>query len=143
MPISIKEKCMSNLKYSRQRKAIIDFLASRTDHPTADIVYINMRKIFPKISLGTVYRNLSLLVEIGEAIKVPCSDGAEHFDGCTLQHYHFQCNKCGAVVDLKISDMNSLHDLNKIANADFDGIIEGNSIFFYGKCHKCAKELKK
>jgi len=39
--------------------------------------------------------------------------------------------------------MNSLHDLNKIANADFDGIIEGNSIFFYGKCHKCAKELKK
>ena len=143
MTIRIEEKCMSNLKYSRQRKAIVDFLASRTDHPTADIVYINMRKEFPKISLGTVYRNLSLLVEIGEAIKVPCSDGAEHFDGCTLKHYHFQCNRCGAVLDLNITDMDSIQDLNKIANVNFGGNIEGNSIFFYGKCPKCAKELKR
>lgn len=128
---------MANLKYSKQREAIKSFLASRKDHPTADVVYINMRKEFPNISLGTVYRNLSLLVEIGEAIKVPCSDGSEHFDGCTLPHYHFQCSKCGAVLDLDIPNESALSKLNKVANESFDGIIEGHEIFFYGKCQKC------
>lgn len=138
-----KEYDMANLKYSRQREAIKDFLASRKDHPTADTVYINMRKEFPNISLGTVYRNLSLLVKIGEAIKVPCSDGSEHFDGCTRLHYHFQCSKCGAVLDLNITDVDAIHNLDKIANANFDGIVEGNSIFFYGLCPSCAKRVKK
>lgn len=130
---------MANLKYSRQREAIKEFLISRKDHPTADIVYMNVRKEFPNISLGTVYRNLSLLVEIGEAIKVPCSDGSEHFDGCTSQHYHFQCNKCGSVLDLNLKNADAIHNLNKIANDDFDGVIEGNRIFFYGLCPECSK----
>ena len=52
---------MAALKYSRQRESIKDFLMTRTDHPTADTVYENMKLIYPNISLGTVYRNLSLL----------------------------------------------------------------------------------
>lgn len=131
---------MSNLKYSRQREAIKEFLVSRKDHPTADVIYSNVRKEFPNISLGTVYRNLSLLVEIGEAIKVPCNNGSEHFDGCTIQHYHFQCNECGAVLDLDMKDTKEIHNLNKIANSNFDGSIEGSSIFFYGLCPDCKKK---
>ena len=49
---------MATLKYSRQRESIKEFLRSRTDHPTADVVYENMKLIYPNISLGTVYRNL-------------------------------------------------------------------------------------
>ena len=49
------------IKYSRQRESIVNFLASRTDHPTAETIYQNIKKEFPNISLGTVYRNLSLL----------------------------------------------------------------------------------
>ena len=60
---------MATLKYSRQREAIKDFLMTRKDHPTADVVYENIKKIYPNISLGTVYRNLSLLSEIGEIQK--------------------------------------------------------------------------
>ena len=56
------------IKYSRQRESIVNFLASRTDHPTAETIYQNIKKEFPNISLGTVYRNLSLLEEIGEII---------------------------------------------------------------------------
>ena len=55
---------MATLKYSRQRESIKEFLMTRKDHPTADVVYENMKKIYPNISLGTVYRNLSLLSEI-------------------------------------------------------------------------------
>ncbi len=58
------------LKYSRQREAIKRFLMTRTDHPTADTVYVNIKKEFPNISLGTVYRNLSLLASIGEISKI-------------------------------------------------------------------------
>lgn len=130
---------MPVLKYSRQREAIKNFLDSRKDHPTADVVYMNMRKQFPNISLGTVYRNLSLLVEINQAIKVPCSDGSEHFDGCVLPHYHFQCSECKAVLDLEFdkAGIEAINELNSFANDNFDGEIEGNSIFFYGKCQEC------
>ena len=56
---------MANLKYSRQRESIREFLMTRHDHPTADMVYHHIRQIYPNISLGTVYRNLSLLVNLG------------------------------------------------------------------------------
>ncbi|MFQ7394177.1 MAG: transcriptional repressor [Lachnospira eligens] len=66
---------MGAVKHSRQRDAIKTFLMSRKDHPTADVVYTFVKNDFPSISLGTVYRNLSFLVEHGEAVTVPCEDG--------------------------------------------------------------------
>ena len=82
---------MATLKYSRQRESIKDYLNSTTEHPTADTVYLNVRKEFPNISLGTVYRNLNLLAEIGDAIKIPTPNGGDRFDGRTIPHYHFCC----------------------------------------------------
>ena len=61
---------MATLKYSRQREAIKSYLASTTSHPTADTVYMHVRDEFPNISLGTVYRNLNLLTDLGEAMKI-------------------------------------------------------------------------
>ena len=63
---------MATLKYSRQRESIKEFLRTRTDHPTADVVYENMKLIYPNISLGTVYRNLSLLADLGEHSAMDC-----------------------------------------------------------------------
>ena len=85
------------LKYSRQREAIKENLMSRRDHPTADAVYLSIREEYPNISLGTVYRNLQLLTELGELQKIRVGDGLDHFDADTSTHYHFYCNKCGAV----------------------------------------------
>lgn len=90
------------LKYSRQREAIKRFLMTRTDHPTADTVYVNIKKEFPNISLGTVYRNLSLLASIGEISKISCGDSSDHFDPNTEPHYHFYCRHCGSVQDIHI-----------------------------------------
>ena len=90
---------MAALKYSRQRESIKEFLMTRKDHPTADVVYENVRKIYPNISLGTVYRNLSLLSELGEIQKLSNFGGADHFDGCVTPHCHFMCKKCGQVLD--------------------------------------------
>ena len=60
---------MANLKYSRQRASIKEYLAKPPSHPTADTVYLHVKEEFPNISLGTVYRNLNLLADIGEAVK--------------------------------------------------------------------------
>lgn len=65
---------MSTLKYSRQRESIKVCLQGRKDHPTADMLYTDVRKEFPNISLGTVYRNLSLLSELGEIKRLTTGD---------------------------------------------------------------------
>ena len=80
---------MVAIKHSKQRDAIRNFLISRKDHPTAEVIYSHVLKEFPNISLGTVYRNLTFLVEQGMAVKVPCNDGSVHFDGNVLHTITF------------------------------------------------------
>lgn len=126
-----------SLKFSRQREAIKDFLLTRKDHPSADIVYENVRKEFPNISLGTVYRNLTLLSDMGELLRLRVGDGIDHFDATTTPHYHFICRSCGSVIDL---DMDSINSINDIANANFDGTVEGHVTYFYGTCAACSQK---
>ena len=124
------------LKYSRQREAIKEFMMTRKDHPTADVVYMNVRQEFPNISLGTVYRNLTLLSELGELLRLRVGDGVDHFDATTSPHYHFICNDCGAVTDLDIPIM---HSIDTAAGENFEGRINGHVTYFYGTCEHCFK----
>ena len=127
---------MAVMKYSRQREAIKDYLMHTKEHPTAEMVYEHIRLIIPNISLGTVYRNLSLLVDTGEAVKIPCGDGSERFDGCTAPHYHFMCNHCKCVIDLNMPDLSII---DEVAGKNFSGQILGHNTYFYGLCEKCLK----
>ncbi len=125
-------------KKSKQRDAIIKFLMSRKDHPTADMVYMNIKEEFPKISLGTVYRNLALLSERGEILKLSYEGGADHYDACTDPHYHFVCQECGAVIDLDMAPIDE--KLNEIASENFPGKITQNVVYFKGICKNCLKK---
>ena len=122
------------LKHSKQREMIKDFLIGRYDHPTADVVYTNVRQQNPSISLGTVYRNLTLLADIGEIQRLRLGDGVDRFDADTSPHYHFVCSDCGKVIDLKMDSIDSIKD---IASKDFDGSITGHITYFYGRCSQC------
>ena len=124
-------------KYSRQRECIKEYLSSTKEHPTADTIYMKVREIYPNISLGTVYRNLSLLAERGEIVKLSCGDGCDRFDGNTAPHYHFICKHCGRVIDL---DMEPIEHINTIANAHFGGRVDGNITYFYGLCDECVTD---
>ena len=68
---------MAGVKYSKQREMIMEYLKSTTAHPTAETVYMNVRSTNPKLSLGTVYRNLKLLSEAGEIQRLSCGDGID------------------------------------------------------------------
>lgn len=109
---------MKVLKYSRQREAIKASLMNRCDHPTADALYASIREEFPNISLGTVYRNLNLLVETGEIRKLSCGSGADHYDGDVSPHYHFVCRECGHVYDMDIQEMDELNAQSRAMRRD-------------------------
>ncbi len=122
-------------KYSRQREAIKEYLMNTNEHPTADTVYMSIRGVYPNISLGTVYRNLNLLAEQGEILKINCQDGCDRFDGNAKLHYHFLCKKCGKVMDI---EMDPIDHINTIAGANFTGKVSGHVTFFYGYCPDCC-----
>ena len=125
------------IKYSRQREAIVNFLKDRKDHPTADFIYRNIREEYPNISLGTVYRNLGLLEELGMVMKISCNDGNEHYDPNVMPHYHFICRECGAVSDI---EMDNIDFINTLAEKNFGGKIYGHNAYFYGVCEGCYKK---
>ena len=130
---------MAALKYSRQRASIKEYLSNTREHPTADTVYLHVREEFPNISLGTVYRTLNLLADIGEAIKISTPNGGDRFDGRTDPHYHVVCTCCGNVSDLEMSE-EQIHYINQLANDNFDGSIESHTTLFYGICAECANK---
>ena len=128
------------IKYSRQREAIVKFLQGRTDHPTAEFIYRNIREEYPNISLGTVYRNLSLLEELGQVVKISCNDGNDHFDPNVMPHYHFICRGCMNVSDVEMANIDFI---NTLAEKNFKGRIDGHNAYFYGICEACINEKKK
>ncbi|MCD8122943.1 MAG: transcriptional repressor [Clostridiales bacterium] len=125
---------MRTIKHSRQRESILTFLLNRKDHPTADTLYAGIREEYPNISLGTVYRNLNLLVELGEIQKLTCGDGKDHFDADTSPHYHFVCQTCGCVSDLPLPPVDNLDEQ---AQACTDCHIDSHTLIFYGTCVDC------
>lgn len=127
------------MKYSKQREAILSLLRSTDSHPSADWIYENLRKDFPNISLGTVYRNLALLTETGNIIKIQTTSNKEHFDGCTDTHHHFVCSKCSRILDVRVDGMeNAKAEAAKKLQAD----VNDYSLVFYGVCAKCCNNNK-
>ena len=123
-------------RYSKQREALIDILRSTDCHPTADWLYDELRKEFPKVSLATIYRNLKQLTESGEIITIDAGTGCEHYDACTKCHYHFVCRECGKVYDVP---GDTIVDLEGQYSGETGFDIDGYSLIFYGKCKECKK----
>ena len=123
-----------SLKFSRQRESIRENLRNRRDHPTADMIYSDVRRICPNVSLGTVYRNLALLAEQGEITKIMTADGVLRYDGVFPAHGHFICRQCKRIEDLSSVDAETVMAQ---AQKDFSGQIEECEIIFYGLCEEC------
>ena len=109
---------MAVLRYSKQRESIKNYLCGREDHPTADMIYTSIREEYPNISLGTIYRNLSLLVEIGEIQKIT-TDGADRFDARVTPHNHFVCRRCGRVMDMMVPLDRDFEEWNKLLDGGY------------------------
>jgi len=89
-------------KNSKKRQVILEALAATTAHPTAQELYQQLKPDYPDLSLGTVYRNLSLFAEEGDAMSVGVFRGQERFDARTEPHAHLHCAQCGLVIDVPL-----------------------------------------
>ena len=127
-------KNQKSTRYSRQRECILKVLSETDTHPTANYVFEKVREEIPNISLGTVYRNLSKLIEDGLIIKLVADDTCERYDARVVPHYHIVCRLCGAVGDI-FTDYNTA--LDKKADEQYKGKVYGHDIMFYGICDKC------
>jgi Fe2+ or Zn2+ uptake regulation protein len=92
----------SGHRMTGQRRLIYETVAHCKDHPTAEAVYKQVRKIAPKISLATVYNGLEALAESGEIGKIPRTDDAPgQYELRTDVHHHARCVGCHRVWDLE------------------------------------------
>jgi len=87
---------------TRQRIAIHQMLSQTTKHPTAEQVYMTVKRQIPSVSLATVYKGLESLVACGMAQKLQHADGTARYDANCRPHYHLRCQKTGRLDDAPV-----------------------------------------
>ncbi len=119
-----------------QKKLILETLKGVKTHPTADELYSLLKKKLPKISLGTVYRNLEQLSEKGIIKKLDSIDSQKRFDGDISPHYHIKCIKCGKVGDIHVSPISLPKEV--VEHTDYK--ILNHDLELTGICSSCQKK---
>lgn len=121
-------------RYSRQRQAIHEVVGAREDHPTADDVFEVVRQQLPKISLGTVYRNLEFLASAGAIQRLDTTGSQRRYDRETRPHCHIRCERCGRVDD--VDGMEDCLPFEEVKTRT-DYRVTGAQMVFIGLCPKC------
>ena len=124
------------MRYSRQRELVLRQVQKRGDHPTADDIYLALRDDCPNLSLGTVYRNLNNLVEMGMMRRVSIPGMADCFDRTTEEHDHLYCTQCGKVEDVFL--YSGL--MRQILDERTDLQVSHYSLNLYGLCSHCRNK---
>jgi Fur family ferric uptake transcriptional regulator len=123
-----------NLRMTRQRQCILEELRKTRSHPNAEEVCQLVRRHLPRISLGTVYRNLEILSNCGMIQKLELAGWQRRYDGTVENHYHIRCAVCGRLQDLPLETLD--FDLDSIRRkTDFE--VYSHRLEFFGLCPEC------
>lgn len=124
------------MRKTKQREVILRILGEHMDHPSADTIYEEVRNLMPRISLGTVYRNLEMMSESGTIMKLETGGSIKRFDPVTGPHPHFRCVRCGGIEDLPFGIDNYLFT-GKTEDWARGREIQSLNIEYTGLCIKC------
>ena len=124
------------MNYSKQRESIFNYLKSVDTHPTAEVIYNDIRKENPNISLGTVYRNLDNLEQNGDILRLKFKNKKDRFDGNIVPHYHANCIECGKLYDIF---NNYFTDIDKVIEKSINCNVVSHDIIFNIICPDCKK----
>jgi Fur family peroxide stress response transcriptional regulator len=129
----------SGMRLTPQRIAICKLLSESTAHPTAGIIYDQIRTQYPSLSLMTVYNTLNALVNLGVINSLgSAGDDNTHYDGNTSTHINLACISCHKIVDITFPQISHLDDEVSITSG-FK--LLGVRMMFYGLCPDCQKSL--
>ena len=124
-------------KNSKKRQAILDALCATKEHPTAEMLYRQLKEEYPELSLGTVYRNLGVLAEEGLAVSVCRVSGQERYDADTKPHAHFVCRSCRRVMDMELPE--AVAETCRELDREYGFLTEDCSLTVRGLCSGCRK----
>lgn len=127
---------LHNRRNTRQRQVIVEELRLLDTHPTAAELYAVVRKRLPRISLGTVYRNLNLLTEAGIVRRLDRTGEGARYDCDPEPHHHVRCLRCGKVWNFQdIPPELPGQELEQVEGYE----ILGYRIELIGYCPRCRK----
>jgi Fur family peroxide stress response transcriptional regulator len=138
---AFRAKCRElGLKITPQRMAVYKVMVESDEHPSAEMVFRKVKKIFPNISLDTVNRTLLSLSEIGKAFVVEGSGDSKRFDGNLESHQHFKCIKCKRIVDFHHKSFDNIQAPKSI-NRKF--IVLKKTVYLEGICDSCRININR
>jgi Fur family peroxide stress response transcriptional regulator len=126
-------------KVTTQRLAIYKYIISRDDHPTTDQIYEALKEEHPTISLGTIYKTLHLLKQLGLIQELGFNEGSIRYDPNMQPHINMVCTECGHIDDYESETFTS-HWKELISQLDFKP--KGQRIDLYYECEKCKKNKR-
>ncbi len=129
----------SSTRNTIQRSLVLDAVRSLHCHPTSADVYEVVREQHPNISRATVYRNLAVLANRGEVLRVEVPNGADRYDFFNTPHYHAKCRVCGQLFDI---DMPYKENLAAQISDAHGFKVEDHEIIFTGVCEQCQKKAE-
>jgi Fur family peroxide stress response transcriptional regulator len=124
-------------KATPQRIAAGRFILMSKDHPTAQAIYIEVKKSYPTVSLSTVYKTIKILKEVGLIQELNFSKDQARFDSYMEPHINLVCMKCGAIIDAKNS---GIQDIMTLVSAEENFVAKGHRFEIYGICQSCRIE---
>lgn len=131
----IREKFrMSGFTLTSQRRAVLEALKASKGHPSAEDVYLRVKKSNPRVALGTVYQALSVLEEIGVVDSKHWSDSPARYDLNLKEHLDIRCRRCGAVDEVPNVGLGELEsDIDR--NTDYR--VTRTALVVEGVCPRC------
>lgn len=118
---------------TQQRRIIYDVIRKSKRHMTAEQIYMEAKQILPSIAMGTVYRNLGLMTEAGEVLRIEIPGRPDRFDKTVVPHHHCVCVRCGEVHDVPIPDLTN--QLSKMLGAP----VEHYDLTVHVVCEACRR----
>ncbi|MBI5493129.1 MAG: transcriptional repressor [Deltaproteobacteria bacterium] len=134
----IKKYKGKGFKLTPQRLAILKFLEGNTNHPTAEDIYVEIKKKYPTVSFATVYNTVEALRERGEILEITIDPERKHFDPNPTPHHHIICSKCKKLGDIFVDYSEALR-LGLPENITKEYTVTGNHVDFYGVCKNCRE----
>ena len=125
------------VRYSETRDIIYNYLYNTKAHPSAEMIYNDLKIVLPKLSLKTIYTNLRFFEEHGKVVRVANVNGSDRYDANCEEHVHLVCDECGAVIDVMDADIRKAKRACQVGQAKIKNI----QIVLHGTCETCSANL--